>query len=375
MMEMSHMEDRPRREDLLKKPIKMLDLSSEMSIGDLVNGFSDTSFQARKIAECVDIYGEMLDRNHGKPMTIFMGLSGSVIAAGLRKVISDMIRLRFVDVLVTTGAVVYQDFYQSMGYGHYRGDPRTDDNMLHSHMIDRIYDTYVDEEKFRECDIKIGRIMEGTGGGRFSTRQFLSILGEHCLHERDSILGNAYKEGVPIYCPAISDLSIGIGLATAFKRGREEGVSVEDMFSVDTVRDNYEMAQIVNRSSSTGAIYLGGGVPKNYINDSIVMADIMFPGEFGHDLAFQITMDREQWGGLSGSTLSEAKSWGKIDEKATHSMVHIELSVGLPLIAGAVFELKGWRRRKGPQFLWNEDRLEALGLDGEESLAERGESL
>ena len=375
MMEMSHMEDRPRREDLLKKPIKMLDLSSEMSIGDLVNGFSDTSFQARKIAECVDIYGEMLDRNHGKPMTIFMGLSGSVIAAGLRKVISDMIRLRFVDVLVTTGAVVYQDFYQSMGYGHYRGDPRTDDNMLHSHMIDRIYDTYVDEEKFRECDIKIGRIMEGTGGGRFSTRQFLSILGEHCLHERDSILGNAYKEGVPIYCPAISDSSIGIGLATAFKRGREEGVSVEDMFSVDTVRDNYEMAQIVNRSSSTGAIYLGGGVPKNYINDSIVMADMMFPGEFGHDLAFQITMDREQWGGLSGSTLSEAKSWGKIDEKATHSMVHIELSVGLPLIAGAVFELKGWRRRKGPQFLWNEDRLEALGLDGEESLAEGGESL
>lgn len=369
------MEDRPDREELLKRPIKMLDLSREMSLAQLLDGFSDTSFQARKMADCADIYTRMIDKNGGRPMTIFMGLAGSVIAAGLRKVISDLVRLRFVDVLVTTGAVVYQDFYQAMGYGHYRGDPKADDNMLHSHMIDRIYDTYVDEERFRECDVKIGEIMDQSGGGRYSTREFLSILGEHTLHDRDSILANAYREGVPIYCPAIADSSIGIGLATAYDRGRKEGLKPEEMFMVDTIRDNYEMAQIVYKSASTGSVYLGGGVPKNYINDSIVMADMLFPKEFGHELAFQITMDREGWGGLSGSTLSEAKSWGKIDVKATHAMANVELSVGLPLIAGAVMERKGWRRRKGPQFLWKGDRLESLGLKGEESLAVGGESL
>ncbi|MGA1821598.1 MAG: deoxyhypusine synthase family protein [Thermoplasmatota archaeon] len=369
------MEKELDRSDLLKRPIKMIDLSKETTIGGIVDGFSDTSFQARKLAESVEIFNEMISRRDRKTMTIFLGLSGALVAAGLRKVISDMIRLRMVDVIATTGAVVYQDFYQAMGYKHYRGDPRSDDNLLHSLMIDRIYDTYVDEDKFRETDVNIGRIMDEVGGGRHSTREFLSILGERCVADQESILGAAYREGVPIYCPAIADSSIGIGLATAYKRGREEGRSPEDMFMLDTIRDNYEMAQIVHMSNSTGAVYLGGGVPKNYINDSIVMADMLYSGDFGHELAIQVTMDRADWGGLSGSTLSEAQSWGKIDEKATHSMVHVELSVALPLIAGALFEKVGWRRRKGPNFLWDGDTLLSMGLPGEDSLAERGEPL
>jgi len=135
----------------------------------------------------------------------------------------------------------------------------------------------------------------------------------------------------------------------------------EEIFVIDTIRDNYEMAQIVNLSDDTGAIYLGGGVPKNYINDSIVMADMMFDGEFGHKYAFQVTMDRPEWGGLSGSTLGEAQSWGKIDEKATHAMCHIELSVALPLIAGAVFEGRKWHGRVAPSCRWDGDRLMGLG--------------
>ncbi len=348
------MDEKPGREDLLKTPIRMLDLSGIGSISDLVEGFSHTSFQARNLSTAVEIMQKMIEPEGDGASTVFLGLSGSLIAAGLRKVIADLIRLRLVDVIATTGAVVYQDFYQAMGYRHYKGSVGADDVLLHERMIDRIYDTYVDEEKFRETDLDIGEIMEGVGPGRYSTREFMAILGERCSHDGDSILGNAFKEGVPIYCPAIADSSIGIGLSTAYRRMAESG---GEMLVLDTIRDNYEMAQIVNMSRATSAIYLGGGVPKNYINDSIVTADMIYGGINGHEYAFQVTMDRAEWGGLSGSTLGEAQSWGKIDAEATHVMVHVEMSISLPLIAGAVMERRGYSKRRGPIFVWEGDKL------------------
>ncbi|MFW3145432.1 MAG: deoxyhypusine synthase family protein [Thermoplasmatota archaeon] len=348
----------PSRQELLRSPIEMLDLSKKTSIGELVEDFSKTSFQARRLSQCVDIFRKMTDRDGSH--TVLMGMSGALVAAGLRKLIAQMIEARLVDVITTTGAVVYQDFYQSMGYRHYKGDPNSDDVLLHSYMIDRIYDTYVDEDKFRETDVNIGRIMEKMEPRKYSTREFLSILGERCGDDGDSILGAAYRKNVPIYCPAIADSSIGIGLSTAYKRLRDNGADMPSLFHLDTIRDNYEIAQIVHMSPATGAVYLGGGVPKNYINDAIVMADMLYGDQDGHEYAFQITMDRAEWGGLSGSTLGEAQSWGKIDAEATHAMVHVELSVALPLIAGAVMEGRNWKDRRGPDFKWDGDRL--LGL-------------
>jgi len=348
-------ENIPKREDFLKTPIRMIDLSRSVSINELVEGFSNTSFQARKLSQCVGIYGKMLEGDRKR--TILLGMSGALVAAGLRKIIADMIRLGLIDVITTTGAVVYQDFYQAMGYRHYKGDPGSDDVLLHSYMIDRIYDTYVDEDKFRETDVNIGKIMEGLEPGKYSTREFMAILGERCQHDEDSILGNAFRGGVPVYCPAIADSSIGIGLATAYKRQRDEGKDMSDLFHLDTIRDNYEIAQIVHMSEATGAIYLGGGVPKNYINDAIVMADMLYGEQDGHEYAFQVTMDRPDWGGLSGSTLGEAQSWGKIDAEATHAMVHVEMSVALPLIFGAVMEGREWKKREGPRFRWDGDKL------------------
>lgn len=345
----------PTRDDLLKTPIRMLDVSEKVTIGQLLEGFANTSFQARRLSQCVTVYERMLDS--GGEFSIMMGLSGAMVAAGLRKIVSDLIRHGYVDVLVTTGAIVYQDFYQAMGYRHYKGDPNSDDVLLHSYMIDRIYDTYVDEDKFRETDVFIGKIMDEVGGGRYSTREFMSILGSRCVNDPDSILGEAFSKGVPIYCPAIADSSIGIGLATAYKRARDEGRSIPDMFMLDTIRDNYEIAQIVHGSSGTGAVYLGGGVPKNYINDAVVMADMLYGEQDGHEYAFQVTMDRAEWGGLSGSTLGEAQSWGKILAEATHTMAHVELSVALPLIAGAVMERRDRRPRKGRKYTWDGDAL------------------
>ncbi|MGA1872298.1 MAG: deoxyhypusine synthase family protein [Thermoplasmatota archaeon] len=350
--------DPPSREELLRTPLKMLDLNGKVSIGELVEGFSKTSFQARRLSRCVDIFNKMTERDGSH--TVLLGMSGALVAAGLRKVITDLIKMGLIDVIATTGAVVYQDFYQAMGYRHYRGDPNSDDVLLHSYMIDRIYDTYVDEDKFRETDVNIGRIMETLEPRKYSTREFMEVLGERCQHDGDSILGAAYEHSVPVYCPAIADSSIGIGLSTAYKRQRESGRSMDDMFHLDTIRDNYEIAQIVHMSPATAAIYLGGGVPKNYINDAIVMADMLYGDQDGHEYAFQITMDRAEWGGLSGSTLGEAQSWGKIDSQATHTMVHVELSVALPLIAGAVMEGRSWKARKGPGFRWIGDELVSL---------------
>src|SRR5512136_577970 len=181
----------PKRKDLLKTPIEMLDLSKRTSIGDLVDGFSRTSFQARRLSQCASIYERMLD--HEGNYTILMGLSGAMVAAGLRKTIHDLIAKGMVDVIVTTGAIIYQDFYQSRGFKHFKGDPHSDDVLLHSYMIDRIYDTYVDEDKFRETDFFIGRIMDEEGGGRYSTREFISFLGKRCADDAGSILGAAYR--------------------------------------------------------------------------------------------------------------------------------------------------------------------------------------
>lgn len=351
-------DERPKREDLLKDPIRMVELKEGMSAADLIGQFQGTSFQARKLSDCIRIFKEMTSEDGSH--TVFLGLAGSIIAAGLRHVVRDLVEYGLVDVIVTTGAVVYQDYYQAMGYRHYKGSVVSDDVLLHEYMIDRIYDTYVDEDKFRETDFAIGKILGSLGGGRYSTREFMDILGKGCLDDEGSILGAAYRNGVPIYCPAISDSSIGIGLATSYKEQRIAGKLEEEIFVLDTIRDNYEMAQIMTRSKATGAIYLGGGVPKNYINDAVVMADMMFGDQDGHEFAFQVTMDRAEWGGLSGSTLGEAQSWGKIDSRATHQMVNIELSVAFPLIVTSVLEQRGWRKRKGPEFRWKGDVLEDI---------------
>lgn len=349
---------KPGREDILKTPIRMVDVSGKTSISELVRQFSNSSFQARNLGTCVDIYRKMTEEDGSH--TIFMGLAGSVIAAGLRHIIAELIKKGLVDVIATTGAVVYQDYYQAMGYHHYRGSVDSDDVLLHEYMIDRIYDTYVDEDKFRETDISIGKLLESLGGGRYSTREFMSILGERCLHDEGSILGAAHKENVPIYCPAIADSSIGIGLSTSYERQRRSGKKDSEIFVLDTIRDNYEMAQIMHGSKATGAVYLSGGVPKNYINDAVVMADMIYGDQDGHEYAIQVTMDRAEWGGLSGSTLGEAQSWGKIDAEATHKMVHVELSVALPLIAGSLLEDRDWKKRKGPRFRWKGDKLQGL---------------
>jgi deoxyhypusine synthase len=344
------MTDKEDRKELLSRPIKQLDLENTKTVLDLVEGFRNTSIQARNLGKCFDIYQSMLT-DEDRP-TIILGLSGPLVAAGLRKVIRDMIHNGIVDVIVSTGAIMYQDFYQGRGFKHYVGSPDMDDKVLRKLMIDRIYDTLVDEEKFEETDRVIAKIVGSLKPGNYSSRQILSLLGES-IDDENSILHTAYKRGVPIFSPSLNDSSIGIGLTLYYENHKNS-----DRITLDSIKDNHEFLHLVLNSKKTAAILVGGGVPKNWINDAVVMANYAYQKEIeGHSYAFQITTASPADGGLSGSTLEEAQSWGKIWQKATKATAYIEASVALPLLVGAVLQKGVHKGRKRINFEWNDDSV------------------
>lgn len=314
------------------------------------------SIQARNLGRCATVYENML-MDSVRP-TVILAMAGPLIAGGLRLVLRDMIRHGIVDCVVSTGAILYQDFYQAMGHQHYRGDPGMDNLELRQHFIDRIYDTLVDEEKFRETDAYIGRLAEQLEPRGYSTREFLGFLGEIAHRKGDrGVLATCFEMGVPVFCPALNDSSIGIGLTEyyAARRGKAK-------FHLDPIRDNFELTQIKGKSKKTGVIYVAGGTPKNYVNDIEVIAEVLGYDVAGHEYAFQITTDRPDTGGLSGSTLEEAQSWGKIHREATKATVWSEATLALPLIVGHVLQRGLHRGRRHVQFAWDGDELKEIRL-------------
>ncbi len=347
------------RRALLKRSVTPVDVTRGRGLGDLLEQFRTTSIQARNLGRCLEVWENAL-RDPKRP-TILLGLSGPLIAAGLRKVLRDLVDWGVVDVVVSTGAVLYQDLYQSIGGRHWIGTPTANDVELRRLYLDRIYDTYVDELKFEDTDRIIGRITEKFPRRPASSREFLGFLGER-FPDQDSILATAARRGVPVFSPALIDSSIGIGLTLYYQANRERA----DRFILDAVRDNYELVQILAHSPRTAVIYIGGGTPKNWINDGIVMANYAFGREGeGHYYALQITTDVPHWGGLSGSTLDEAQSWGKISATATRAMAHVEASIGLPLLAGALWDRRRrWQPRRRLRFDWTGDQVRVRKVRG-----------
>jgi deoxyhypusine synthase len=329
-----------------------VDVTKVRGLGNLLKQFQSTSIQARNLGRCLEVWENALtDR---KRPTVLLGLAGPLIAAGLRKVLRDLVDWGVVDVVVATGAVLYQDLYQSIGGRHWIGTPNADDVRLRDLYLDRIYDTYVDELKFEDTDREIGRITEAFPRRPASSREFLEFLGAR-FADPASILSTAARRGIPVFSPALIDSSIGIGLTLYYQANRGRA----DRFVWDAIRDNYELVQILAHSPRTAVVYIGGGTPKNWINDGIVMANYAFGREGeGHYYALQITTDVPHWGGLSGSTLDEAQSWGKISRTATRATAHVEASIGLPLLAGALWSRKDiWRRRSRLRFDWSGDQV------------------
>ena len=336
------------KKDFLREPVRHIDIR-EHNVVPLVESMRSMAYSARDLARAAEIYDRMLA---DKDCAVILCLAGSLISAGLKKVFVEMIRSNMADALVSTGAnIVDQDFFEALGFRHYIADERLkagmDDGQLLELGIDRIYDTLIDEEQLRICDDTVRQIADAIEPRPYSSREFLIEMGAYlervgCKAD-DSIVFEAYRKQVPIFCPAFSDCSAGFGLiAHQQKRGEKSKVSI------DSVKDFLELSLWKTRQKDTGLFMIGGGVPKNFAQDITVAADIMGFEARMHKYAVQITVADVRDGALSSSTLKEANSWGKVDS-VFEQMVYAEATVAVPLIAGYAWHKGSWKSRAARQ--------------------------
>jgi deoxyhypusine synthase len=336
-------EQQKERKKYFAEPINQIKIEDDMSVRSLMDNFSGMSIQARSLGVAAKIWESML-LDDERP-TVFLGLAGPLIAAGLRNVICDLVKNGMVDVIVSTGAVIYQDYFYARGNKHYLGTPKIDDSVIGKLRVNRIYDVFTDDIEFEETDDYISRFSDELEPGIYSSREFLIELAR-TIDDENSILKTCVEMGKPIFIPAVNDSSIGIGILKHWVR-HEEGKRVV----IDSIKDNHEIVDIILKSKCTSAIYIGGGVPKNFVNDAVVMANFDFgAGLDGHKYAIQLSTAMPMDGGLSGSTLSEAVAWGKVNYAAKKTNVYMEASVGLPLLYAYLNDNKDIQKRKTPEF-------------------------
>ncbi len=275
---------------------------------------------------------------------IFLGLSGALVPGGMRRIIVDLIRNNFIDVIVSTGANLFHDFFEASGFHHYIGSASAIDSELREAEVDRIYDTFASDEEFGRVEKRIQEIASQLERRIYSSREFLDYLAIE-IDDDSSILGEAKKYGVPIFCPALCDSAIGIGLTHLYAESKTGPKLI-----IDQIRDNFEILQIKREASNTGVFYLGGGVPKNYIQQLTPMLDVFEIEGEGHRYYLQITTDDPKYGGLSGCTSSEAEAWGRVTSDGYSATVYIDASIRVPLIAGALIQNKEKLMRKTRTF-------------------------
>jgi deoxyhypusine synthase len=310
----------------------------------LVDAMRKMSFQARNTAKAAAIYEQML---RDADCTVILCLAGSLISAGLKKVILQLVENRMVDAIVSTGAnIVDQDFFEGLGFDHWIGTQFVDDNELRELAIDRIYDTYIDEDELRACDETIRRIAGTLEPRPYSSREFIREMGRWLVEEgknRESIVRSAYELDVPIFCPAFSDCSAGFGLVMHQYEAATQG---KPSVSIDSAKDFLELTRIkLESTAETGLLMIGGGVPKNFAQDIVVAAECLGKEVSMHKYAVQITVADERDGALSGSTLKEACSWGKVS-MAHEQMVFGEATVLMPLVAGYAYHKQAAANRQ-----------------------------
>jgi len=326
------------KKKLLKDKIKHIDITSFNSV-ELIESFKDMSFQARNLADACLIFDRMLK---DKECSIILCLTGSLVSAGLKKIIVDMIKCNMVDIIVSSGAIIVdQDFFEGLGFHHYKGHVQVDDDELLKLNIDRIYDTYIDEDDLRICDMTIKKIADEMNAGVYSSREFILKMGKYLEKNGknpESIVLSAYKKDIPIFCPAFSDSSAGFGLVFHQTQHKKSHVSI------DSVKDFKELTELKVKCEDTGLLMIGGGVPKNFVQDTVVAADILGVDSPMHKYAIQLTVADERDGALSGSTLKEAHSWGKVDDKY-EQMVYSEATLTLPLLASYAYHKVNWKNR------------------------------
>ncbi|MCX8197580.1 MAG: deoxyhypusine synthase [Candidatus Micrarchaeota archaeon] len=334
----------PAKKDFLKEEIEHIDIAS-FDATPIIKAMEKMSFTSRDLARAAKIFDLMLS---DKGCAIILTLAGSTSAGGCMKIYSDLVKYNMVDAVVATGAsIVDMDFFEALGFKHYIGTPNVDDRLLRKLYIDRIYDTFIDEEQLQVCDRTIAKIADSLPPKPYSSREFIWEMGKYLKNggakKKESLVQIAYENNVPIFCPAFSDSSAGFGLVLHQHNHPESHVSI------DSVKDFYELTKIKMASPSSGLLMIGGGVPKNFAQDTVVCAEILGKEVPMHKYAIQITVADVRDGACSSSTLKEASSWGKVDT-SFEQMVFAEATSVLPLLASYAYHSGKWKSRQRRNF-------------------------
>ena len=327
----------------LKQPVEHIDIKS-FDARPILDSMSKMSFVSRETANAAKIYNNMLA---DKDCTIFLTLAGSTSAAGCMKLYADLVKYNMVDAIVATGAsIIDMDFFEALGFKHYQGSQFQDDSVLRKNYIDRIYDTYIDEDELQNCDRTIGEIADTLKPKAYTSREFIHELGKYLKSnskKTDSLIEIAYDNHVPIFCPAFTDSSAGFGLVMHQERNPEKHITI------DTIKEFRELTEIKIQSKGSGLFMIGGGVPKNFIQDTVICAELLGKEVDMHKYAVQITVADSRDGACSSSTLKEASSWGKVDV-TKEQMVFAEATSVLPLIASDAYHKGEWKNRDRKNF-------------------------
>jgi deoxyhypusine synthase len=334
-----------RKAALLNTPIEHIDIK-KFDARPIIDGMGKMSFTSRDLARATDIFNTMLQ---DKGATSILTLAGSTSAGGCMDLYTEMVKSNMVDVIVATGAsIVDMDFFEALGFKHYRADSQVDDRELRDLYIDRIYDTYIDEEDLQAVDHTIFEIAQGLERRPYSSREFIWEMGKYLskkAKKKNSLIAACYEHGVPIFCPAFVDSSAGFGLVLHQKK------NPKNYMCIDAVADFRELTDVKIAAGTTGLLMIGGGVPKNFTQDTVVCAEILGHKDVDmHKYAVQITIADVRDGACSSSTLKEACSWGKVDV-ALEQMVFAEAGSVMPLLASDAYHRGYWKKR--PRRNWN----------------------
>ena len=331
------------KKTFLEKPVEHIDITSFDS-RKIIESMNKMSFTSRDTAKASTIFNEMLSDKH---CTVFLTLAGSTSAAGCMKIYSDMIKYNMIDVVVATGAsIIDMDFFEALGFRHYQGSQFQDDTLLRENYIDRIYDTYIDEEELQKCDKVICEIADSLKPKAYTSREFIKEMGKYLKNKskkKGSLIEAAYDNNVPIFCPAFTDSSAGFGLVLHQEKNPGKCITI------DSIREFRELTEIKIKSKSSGLFMVGGGVPKNFVQDTVVCAELLGKNVDMHKYAVQITVADTRDGACSSSTLKEASSWGKVDV-SKEQMVFAEATSVLPLIASDAYHRNHWKERQRKNF-------------------------
>ncbi|MET0546199.1 MAG: deoxyhypusine synthase [Caulobacterales bacterium] len=332
-----------KKAELLANVVEHIDIT-EFDARPLIDAWEKMSFSSRDAARAARIFQAMQE---DKECTVILTLAGSTSAGGCMHVYRDMVKYGMVDAIVSTGAsIVDMDFFEALGFKHYQAQEIPDDNVLRSLYIDRIYDTYIDEEELQACDHTIKKIADKLEPGAYSSRAFIKEMGrwlaEGGAKKEGSLIQTAYEHNVPIFCPAFVDSSAGFGLV---KHQVDRAKAKKPYMVLDAIADFRELTDIKIKGGRSGLFMVGGGVPKNFAQDTVVCAEILGEEAEMHAYAVQITVADVRDGACSSSTLKEACSWGKVNT-ALEQMVFAEATTVVPLIASDAYHRGAWKKRK-----------------------------